>query len=62
MTDLSQYGDCLIEVERQKIEIERQSQLIDTWRIALRTIAGGDMQDGRWGRIALEALDKERKP
>jgi len=43
-------------------ELEERDRLIDAWRIALRTIAGGDMQDGRWGRIALEALDKERKP
>jgi len=43
-------------------ELEQAKQLIDTWRLALLTIAGGDMQDGRWGRIALEALDKEQKP
>ena len=41
-------------------DYERQKQLIATWRTALRFIARGD--DGRWGRIALEALDKERKP
>jgi len=56
MTGTPAYEDILQE------EIEQQKQLIDTWRIALLTIAGGDMQDGRWGRIALEALDKERKP
>jgi len=37
---------------------EQQEKLIRTWRIALQTIANGD--DGRWGRIALEALDKEK--
>jgi len=39
-------------------EIEERDRLIVTWRIALLTIANGD--DGRWGRIALEALDKEK--
>jgi len=46
---------------RLSTKLEQQKQLLDTWRIALRFIANGD-DGGRWGRIALEALDKEQKP
>ena len=53
MTDLSQYGECLIEIERQKM-------LLDTWRLALQTIANG-RGSAEWGRIALAALDKEQR-
>jgi hypothetical protein len=34
-------------------------QLLDTWRLALQLIANSD-DGGRLGRIALEALDKEK--
>jgi len=45
----------------QRAADEDRQQLLDTWRIALKTIiASGD--DGRWGRIALEALDREKRP
>jgi len=40
--------------------LEEREKLLDTWRIALQTIARGD--SGMWGAIALEALDKEKKP
>jgi hypothetical protein len=38
---------------------ERQEKLLDTWRLALQLIANSD-DGGRLGRIALEALDKEK--
>jgi len=39
---------------------ERQEKLLNTWRIALQTIARGQ-DGGMWGAIALEALDKEKR-
>jgi len=55
MNDNDDYIETLI------IRIEERDRLIDAWRIALWTIASG-ADSATWGRIALEALDKERKP
>jgi len=58
VNDVPSYEDKLIleGYEREAVLVRR----CDILRIALQTIANGD--SGMWGRIALEALDKERKP
>jgi PHP family Zn ribbon phosphoesterase len=47
-------------LDEMRERVDQIDDLIRTWRIALLTIANGD--DGQWGRIALEALDKEKRP